>query len=35
MEKDGFNVGDLQIDLLQNIEELSLHVIELDKINKE
>ncbi len=35
MEKDGINVGDLQIDLLQKIEELTLHVIELDRINKE
>ncbi len=34
MEKDGINVGDLQIDLLQKIEELTLHVIELDKVNK-
>ncbi|WP_454880738.1 hypothetical protein [Sphingobacterium detergens] len=35
MEKEGINVGDLQIDLLQKIEELTLHVIELDRINKE
>lgn len=35
MEKNGINVGDLQIDLLQKIEELTLHVIELDKVNKE
>lgn len=31
MEKDGINVGDLQIDLLQKIEELTLHVISLQK----
>lgn len=35
MEKNGINVGDLQIDLLQKIEELTLHVIELDRVNKE
>lgn len=35
MEKEGINVGDLQIDLLQKIEELTLHVIELDRVNKE
>ncbi|MDR2270602.1 MAG: hypothetical protein LBF27_06820 [Sphingobacterium sp.] len=35
MKKNGINVGDLQIDLLQKIEELTLHVIELDKVNKE
>ncbi|MDR2270599.1 MAG: hypothetical protein LBF27_06805 [Sphingobacterium sp.] len=31
MEKEGINVGDLQIDLLQKIEELTLHVISLQK----
>ncbi|MGJ1404194.1 hypothetical protein ACR79N_00670 [Sphingobacterium siyangense] len=34
MEKEGINVGDLQIDLLQKIEELTLYVIEQDKVNK-
>ncbi len=27
MEKEGVNVGNLQIDLLQKIEELTLHLI--------
>ncbi len=35
MEREGINVGNLQIDLLQKVEELTLHVIELDRINKE
>gem|GEM_PF-5911278 len=34
MEKNGINVGDLQIDILQKIEELTLYVIEQDKVNK-
>lgn len=35
MENEGINVGSLQIDLLQKIEELTLHMIQLDKANKE
>lgn len=31
MEKEGLNVGQFQIDLLQKIEELTLHLIEKDK----
>jgi len=34
MEKNGINIGDLQIDLLQKIEELTLYIIEQDKVNK-
>ncbi|WP_343540128.1 hypothetical protein [Sphingobacterium thalpophilum] len=34
MEKEGINVGDLQIDLLQKIEELTLYIIEQDKVNR-
>jgi len=35
MEKEGLNVGQFQIDLLQKIEELTLHLIEKDKQIKE
>lgn len=34
MERDGINVGNLQIDLLQKIEELTLHLIQAtERIN--
>ncbi|WP_231121176.1 hypothetical protein [Epilithonimonas vandammei] len=35
MEKDGVNVGEFQIKLLQKIEELTLYSIEQNKINKQ
>ncbi|WP_052248330.1 hypothetical protein [Chryseobacterium taiwanense] len=35
MEKDGVNVGEFQIKLLQKIEELTLYTIEQNKLNKE
>lgn len=34
MEKDGVNVGEFQIKLLQKIEELTLYTIEQNKLNK-
>ncbi|WKS95296.1 hypothetical protein [Riemerella columbina] len=34
MEKEGINIGDFQIKLLQKIEELTLYIIELNKQNK-
>ena len=35
MQKDGFDLGEMQIKLLQKIEELTLYVIELKKENEE
>lgn len=35
MEKEGVNVGEFQIKLLQKIEELTLYTIEQNKLNKE
>ena len=35
MQKDGVNIGDFQIKLLQKIEELTLYSIEQNKLNKE
>ncbi|MCO7355060.1 hypothetical protein [Riemerella anatipestifer] len=35
MEKEGVNIGEFQIKLLQKIEELTLYIIELNKQNKE
>ncbi|MDY3537793.1 hypothetical protein PG275_07235 [Riemerella anatipestifer] len=35
MEKEGVNIGEFQIKLLQKIEELTLYTIELNKQNKE
>jgi len=35
MEKEGVNVGEFQIKLLQKIEELTLYIIELNKEIKE
>ena len=35
MEKEGVNVGEFQIKLLQKIEELTLYSIDLNKKNKE
>ena len=35
MEKDGVNIGEFQIKLLQKIEELTLYIIEQDKRIKE
>ena len=35
MEKEGVNVGEFQIKLLQKIEELTLYTIEQNKINQE
>ncbi|MNL64520.1 hypothetical protein D3C87_1887430 [compost metagenome] len=35
MEKNGLNVGQFQIDLLQKIEELTLHLIEKNKEMKD
>ena len=35
MQKEGVNIGDFQIKLLQKIEELTLYSIEQNKQNKE
>ena len=35
MQKEGVNIGDFQIKLLQKIEELTLYSIEQNKLNKE
>jgi hypothetical protein len=35
MQKDGLNINEMQIKLLQKIEELTLYIIEQDKQNKD